>query len=389
MTKAVIVGAARTPVATARRGSLSETPVEVLAAHAIEAAVKRSGLDGQMFDDVIFAESQQGGADIARHAAVKIGLAGVPGQAVNRYCAGSLTAVGNASATIMAGMDSAVIAGGAHSASLAPALTWRTPGGTDTYQGYMPTFPYTEDANDDVTLSTGWNVAQAYDLSREEMDAWAFRSHQRAVAAIDAGVFDEEIVPLKVTRTDGTVVEFAVDEHPRRGSTLEKLASLKPLHPEIEGFSITAGNAAGVNDGASALAIVADDVARSERLEAIATVRGWAATGVSPRVTGLGAIEVIRKLLARMSLLPEDIHYWEINEAFAAVPLAACRAFGLDESLVNMHGSGCSIGHPIAATGGRMVMTLAGDLKRRGGGLGVAAMCAGGGQGGAVLIEVG
>jgi acetyl-CoA acyltransferase len=184
------------------------------------------------------------------------------------------------------------------------------------------------------------------------------------------------------------VVDFSVDEHPRRDTTVEKLAGLKPLHPEIEGFSITAGNSSGTNDAAAAVALVERAYADAENLTVLATVKAWAAAGVAPRDTGLVAVKVIGKVLDPAGLKPSDVTLWEINEAFASVPIAACREYGLDEELVNFSGSGCSLGHPIAASGARMVTTLVYELRRRGGGIGVAAMCAGGGQGGAVVIEV-
>ncbi|MFD4562747.1 thiolase family protein [Streptomyces sp. NPDC058469] len=389
MPEAVIVSAVRTAIGTAHKGSLSETSAEELARHVVAEAVGRSGLAPESFDDVVLAESMYGGGDLARHAAVSLGMTEVAGQAVNRHCAGSLTAVGIAAGSVRAGMDRAVIAGGAQSSSLAPKTVWRVPGTVDRFEERIaPTFPYTADATDDVTLSTGWNVAQEAGLTREELDAWAFRSHARAVAAIDAGVFVDEIASIKVTRGDGSVVDFAVDEHPRRTSTLEKLATLKPLHPEIEGFSITAGNAAGVNDAAAALAVVGDELARAQGLTPLATVRAWAAKGVAPRRTGMGAVEVIPKVLQRAGLSIGEVALWEINEAFASVPAAACKLLGLDEDLVNIFGSGCSLGHPVAASGARMLTTLTHELRRRGGGIGVAAMCAGGGQAGAVVIEV-
>ncbi|MEV0478787.1 thiolase family protein, partial [Streptomyces prunicolor] len=217
-----------------------------------------------------------------------------------------------------------------------------------------------------------------------------FPRHRKLISInkVDADVFVDEIASIKVTRRDGSVADFAIDEHPRRSSTLEKLATLKPLHPEIEGFSITAGNAAGVNDAAAALAVVSDELARTRGLTPLATVRAWAATGVAPRRTGMGAVEVIPKVLQRAGLSIDDVALWEINEAFASVPAAACKLLGLDEELVNIFGSGCSLGHPVAASGARMLTTLTHELRRRGGGIGVAAMCAGGGQAGAVVIEV-
>ncbi|MDT5327549.1 MAG: acetyl-CoA acyltransferase [Mycobacterium sp.] len=240
----------------------------------------------------------------------------------------------------------------------------------------------------DMSITVGWSTAQAVGITREEMDAWAARSHQRAIAAIDAGKFIDEIVPLKVTLPDGSVIDFSVDEHPRRDTTAEKLAGLKVLHPEIEGFSITAGNSSGTNDAAAAVALVNRDYAQANGLGVLATVKAWASAGVAPRDTGLGAVKAIGKVLDRAGLSASDVALWEINEAFASVPIAACREHGIDEEKVNFFGSGCSLGHPIAASGARMVTTLIYELQRRGGGIGVAAMCAGGGQGGAVVVEV-
>lgn len=388
MTEALVVSAVRTPIATAYKGTLKDTPAETLATHVVSEAAQRSGLAVDSFDDVILAESLYGGGDLARYAAVASGMTSVSGQAVNRHCAGSLAAVGSAAATIRADMDKAVIAGGAQSTSLSPALHWKATGSDWTIERLPPTFPYTATANDDTSLIVGWSTARRYGISREEMDAWALRSHQRAVAAIDAGVFADEISPIKVTRSDGSVHEFAVDEHPRRDSSMERLGRLKPLHPEIEDFSITAGNSSGLNDAAAAVALVSDEVARSQSLEPLARVRAWAAVGVDPQYCGQGAIDSIRKVLARAQLSVSDVHLWEINEAFASVPVAACRELSIDDTHVNAFGSGCSLGHPIAASGARMLATLVFALRRRGGGIGVAAMCAGGGQGGALVIDV-
>jgi acetyl-CoA C-acetyltransferase len=388
MTEAIIASAVRTPIATAFKGTLRDTPLEDLATLVIDEALSRSGLSADLVDDVILAEAGYGGGDLARYAAVRAGLLNVPGQAVNRHCAGSLTSVGNAAASIRAGMDRAVIAGGVHSSSMSPKVLWRVPGQDEPVQRMASTFPHDERANDDVTLSVGWSVAQEAGLTREEIDAWAFRSHQRAVAAIDGGKFDDEIVAVKVPQSDGSVIEFAVDEHPRRTSTLEKLAALPPLHPEIPGFSTTAGNASGINDAAAALMLVSDDLATAQGIEGLGKVRAWASVGVEPYRTGMGAVEVISKVLERAELSVDDVALWEINEAFASVPVAACKLLGISEDKVNIYGSGCSLGHPIAASGARMLSTLVFELRRRGGGVGVAAMCAAAGQGGAVVIEV-
>ncbi|EUA23435.1 acetyl-CoA C-acetyltransferase family protein [Mycobacterium xenopi 4042] len=387
----MIVNAVRTAIGTSFKGSLVNTPAEVLATTVLEETVRRSGVDPAAIDDIIFAESHYGGGDLARYAAAASGLVSVPGQAVNRHCAGSLTAVADAAAQIGCGVEEVVVAGGVQSLSTGPLMNWRIPGpNLEFEERWMPpSHPETQDApTRDMSITVGWNTAKAVGITREEMDAWALRSHQRAVAAIDAGKFVDEIVPLKIQGRDGALTEFSVDEHPRRDTSMEKLAALKVLHPEIEGFSITAGNSSGTNDAAAALTLADEGVARAAGLTVLGSVKTWAAVGVEPRDTGLGAVRVIGKVLDRAGLSANDVTLWEINEAFASVPIAACREYGLDEDRVNIYGSGCSLGHPIAATGARMLTTLVHELGRRGGGIGVAAMCAGGGQGGAVVIEV-
>jgi acetyl-CoA C-acetyltransferase len=287
-------------------------------------------------------------------------------------------------------MDQAVVAGGVQSSSTMPRASWRVPG-TDTWEEnwLAPSHRATADAPiDDMTITVGWNAAVQDGISREDQDAWAYRSHMRAVAGIDNGSFEAEIVPIEVRKRDGSTVTFAADEHPRRGSTLEKLASLKPLHPEIEGFSVTAGNAAGVNDGAAAVVVTSGDFASARGLAPLATVRAWASAGVPPADTGLAPKIAIPKVLSRAGLSVSDIDLWEINEAFASVPIAAVRALGIDEEIVNVLGSGCSLGHPVAMTGTRMILTLVHELRRRGGGTGVTAMCAGGGMATALVLEV-
>jgi acetyl-CoA C-acetyltransferase len=392
MSTPVIVGAVRTAIGRSFKGTLVNTPPETLITAVLPEVVRRSGLDPAVIDDIIFAESHYGGGDLARYAATATdGLEHVPGQSVNRHCAGSLTAIGNASAQIGSGMERALIAGGVQSLSMTPLTNWRIPGPELKFEERWmpPTHVETPDAPaKDMSITVGWNTAQAAGISREDMDTWAARSHERAVAAQDAGKFADEILPLKITQFDGSVTEFAVDEHPRRDTTVEKLAGLKVLHPEIEGFSITAGNASGTNDACAAVALTERDLAAAENLEVLATVKAWASIGVAPRDTGLGGVRVIGRVLERAGLKPSDVTLWEINEAFASVPIAACKEYGLDEELVNFSGSGCSLGHPIAASGARMITTLIYELRRRGGGIGVAAMCAGGGQGGAVVIEV-
>lgn len=391
MPSPVIVGAARTAIGRSFKGTLVNTPPEELLTPVLAEVVRRAGIDPTAINDLIIAESNYGGGDLARYVADILGWQSVPGQAVNRHCAGSLTAIGNASAQVASGMERVVIGGGVQSLSMTPLTNWRIPGPELKFEErwMTPTHVETPDAPmRDMSITVGWNTAQSAGITREDMDAWAARSHQRAVAAQDAGKFLDEIVPIKVTQPDGSVIEFSVDEHPRRGTTVEKLAELKVLHPEIEGFSITAGNSSGTNDAAAAVVVVGDDYAAAENLKVLAKVKAWGSVGVAARDTGLGGVKVIGHVLDRAGLKPSDVALWEINEAFASVPIAAVREYGIDEELVNFSGSGCSLGHPISASGARMVTTLIYELQRRGGGIGVAAMCAGGGQGGGLVIEV-
>ncbi len=389
MADAVVVSTARTAIGTAFKGTLVDVDAFELGTRAVAEAVRRAGVDPALIDDVVLGEALYGGGDIARYVAIEAGLDHVPGVAHNRHCASGLAAVTTAAATIRAGMDRVVVAGGAHSSSTSPRSIRRTPGTDDWEDWISPTHRDRPDApNMDMSITVGWNAAVEAGVTRGEMDAWALRSHQRAVAGIDRGSFAEEIFPIEVVRRDGTRSTFAVDEHPRRDTSMEKLAALKPLHPEIDGFSITAGNACGANDGAAALVVADRVLAEAHGLEPLATVRAWASVGVPPERTGLAPTIAIPKALDRAGVAIGDVGLWEINEAFASMCVATTRVLGIDDGLVNVLGSGCSLGHPIAMTGARMVITLIHELRRRGGGTGVAAMCAGGGMSTAVVLDV-
>ncbi len=389
MSDAVIVAAARTPIGTARKGSLLDVTTFELAKYAAGEALKRSGISAGDVDDMMMGESLQGGGDVARYAAIDLGLIEVPGLALNRHCASGMGAVHNAAGSIIAGMDTVVIAGGSESMSSMPMVSKRTPFTDDWAQWMSPSHPDQPDAPAfDMSITVGLNTAQAAGLTRADCDEWAVRSHHRAITAIDEGRFQEEIVPIEVKMRDGSTKIFDTDEHPRRDSTIEKMASLKPLHPEIADFPITAGNASGVNDGAAAMMIVSSDYAAAHGLTPLAKIVSWASTGTNPRDTGLGPILSIPKALQRAGMTIADVNLAEINEAFASVPVAACRQLGLSEEITNVSGSGCSLGHPVACTGARMIITTMFELRRRGGGIGLASMCAGGGMGSATVFEV-
>lgn len=389
--RAAIVAAVRTAIGTARRGTLANVPAIELAKPIVGAAVERSGLDPAEFDDLVLAESLQGGGDSARYVAVDVGLSDIPGMAVNRQCASSLSAIAVGAGQIASGMSRAVLAGGMESCSTSPMLRKRKPftsgkAPEDYDDPWFPlSHPPTADAPAlDMSITVAHNCAIEYDVSREQQDQWALRSHQRAVKAIDAGSFVDEIVPIEVPQSDGSMITFAEDEHPRRDSSLDVLSGLKVLHPEIEGFSVTAGNSSGINDAAAVVALTTADTGK----EVIANVLSWSSVGLPPNRTGSGPILAIPKALQLADLKIGDVALFEINEAFAAQAVACARELGLDEEIVNVYGSGVSLGHPIAATGARMVTSAIYELRRRGGGIGVLSMCAGGGMGAAMVIEV-
>jgi acetyl-CoA acyltransferase len=389
MGDAVIVSAARTAIGTARKGTLVDVSAFDLAKWSAGEALKRSGIPGSDVDDLMMGEVLQGGGDIARYAAIELGLTEVPGVAYNRHCASGMAPVQSAAASIMAGMDDVIIAGGAESISTSPSAMKRVLPGDELAPWMSPSHPETVDAPAfDMSITVGHNTATKFGITRQDMDEWAYRSHMRAVQAIDEGRLQEEIFPVEVTGRDGTTKKFDVDEHPRRDSTLEKLANLKPLHPEIEGFGVTAGSASGLNDAGCALVVVDREYSDAHGLTPLAKILSWASIGCPPRDTGFGPIYAIPKALDRAGMTIADVDLAEINEAFASVPIAACRQLGLDEEITNVNGSGCSLGHPVAATGARMIATTMFELARRGGGIGVASMCAGGGMGSATVFEV-
>jgi acetyl-CoA C-acetyltransferase len=387
--EAVIVAAARTPIARAYKGSLVGTDAFQLAEVAVGAAIDRSGIPADQIDDLVVAESLQGGGVIARHTAIRLGMPQVPGLANNRHCAAGLGAVQIASASIKAGMDQVVVAGGTESLSTSPRSFKVPPGGGDPAPWMSPSHPETPDAPAfDMSITVGENAARIAGVTREQADEWAYHSHMRAAAARDEGRFDEEVVPVEVPDGDGGTRLFERDEHPRADTTLERLASLPVIHPEIEGFTVTAGNASGINDAAAAVVLVSDEYAGAHGLTPLARIRGWASVADDPVRTGLTPTLAIPKAADRAGVKVADIDLFEINEAFCSVAVASSRALGLDHDIVNVNGSGCGLGHPIACTGSRMVVTMLHELRRRGGSLGCVSMCAGGGMGSALVLEL-
>jgi acetyl-CoA acetyltransferase family protein len=384
MPDAYILSAARTPIGRARKGSLISLDAYQLAEVAVSAAVERSQIPAEDLDDLILAESLQGGGVIARNVAVRLGMIGVPGVAVNRHCASGATAVQLAAATIMAGMGDVIVAGGTESASTMPRLSKAAPGGQEPTRWSPQSHP---DAPGipafDMSITIGENTARLHHVSREQADAWSARSQQRALNAIAKGYFDDEIVAVPVPASG---IAFTTDEHPRE-TTVEALAALKVLHPELPDAVVTAGNSAGINDAAAAVVVGSSDFAARHGLTPLARVRGWASVGVEVAHTGMAPVAAIPQALKRAGLTLEDVDLFEINEAFATMAVACTRDLGLDDSIVNVNGSGISLGHPIAATGARLVVSIIHELGRRNSRIGVVAMCAGGGMGSALVIE--
>jgi acetyl-CoA acetyltransferase family protein len=384
--RAAIVAAARTPIGRTRKGRLAGVDAWALARTAVSGVIERSGVTGSDIEDIVLAESMQGGGVIARHTAVSLGLAHVPGLAVNRHCAGGLGAVQTAVASILADAVDVVVAGGTESMSTMARSLKAGPDGN--WGPWAPmSHPETPEAPAfDMSITVGENTARLAGLTRRDVDEWAAYSHGQAIASIDAGYFADEIVPVKVPGEAGDE-DYTTDEHPRRGVTVDTLAQLPVLHPELEHATVTAGNAAGVNDAAAALVITSEDYATAHGLTPLGFVRAWGTVGVDPVETGLAPIGAIERALGKATIAVGDVDVWEINEAFCAVPVAVTRKLGIDPSIVNVNGSGCSLGHPIAATGARMVVTMLGELRRRNASVGVVSMCAGGGMGSALVLE--
>ncbi len=388
MTEAYVVSTARTPIGRARKGTLAGTDAFALAEVALRAAHERSGIDLADIDDLILGEVFQGGGVIGRNVAVRLGMIDVPGLAHNRQCASGLAAVATAAAGIRAGMDRVVLAGGTESLSTAPMTSKRGPDGQPQHWMSEPNPNTPEAPAFDMVFTVGENTAREMGLTRTDVDEWAVYSQANAIASIDSGAFVDEIVPMTVTKPDGTTVEFSVDEFPRRGVTVESLAALPVLHADQPYATVTAGNAAGLNDAAAAVMVASGDYVTAHGLAPLARIRSWASVGIDPARTGLAPTLAIPKALERAGLTLGDIDLFEINEAFCSVPVAAVRKLGIPQEIVNVNGSGASLGHPIAATGARMVITMIHELRRRGATLGCVSLCAGGGMGSAMVVEI-
>jgi acetyl-CoA acyltransferase len=389
MHEAVIVSAARTAVGKAPRGTLRETLPTDMAAAVIKAVVERApGLDLKTIDDVILGcampEAEQG-LNVARIAALRAGLPiEVPGQTINRFCSSGLQTIALAAQQIMTGMGEVIVAGGVESMSLVPMTGHR----------YAPD-PEMVEISPDVYLGMGLtaeNVANRYGISRADQDAFALRSHKRAIKAIMEGKFTDEIVPLTVKRVwfeggrrheaSGT---FSIDEGPRRDTSAEALAGLRPVFA-VRG-SVTAGNSSQTSDGGAAVLMMSREKADALGLKPLARFVSFAVAGVQPDEMGIGPIAAIPKALKQAGLTIADIDLVELNEAFAAQALAVIRTLEIDEEKVNVNGGAIALGHPLGCSGAKLTVQILHELERRGGRYGLVTMCIGGGMGAAGIFE--
>ncbi|TCS83758.1 acetyl-CoA C-acetyltransferase [Tepidibacillus fermentans] len=391
MREAVIVAGVRTAVGKAPRGTLKDTRPDDLGAFVIDELIRRTpGLKLEEIDDVIigcaFPEAEQG-MNIARNIVLRAGLPNtVPGMTVNRYCSSGLQTIAIAAEKIMVGFADVVIAGGVESMSMIP-MGGNRPAPNPWLMEHMP------EAYMSMGL-TAEQVAKRFGVTREEQDAFALKSHQRAAKAIKEGKFKEEIVPIKVTKTTidekGKVrkeeVVFDTDEGVRNDTSLGALAKLKPVF--MANGTVTAGNSSQTSDGAAAVMMMSREKAEELGLKPIARFVSYAVAGVAPEIMGIGPVKAIPKALKKADLSLEDIDLFELNEAFASQAVYVIRELELDPEKVNVNGGAIALGHPLGCTGAKLTVTLLHELKRRNGRYGVVSMCIGGGMGAAGVFEI-
>jgi 3-oxoadipyl-CoA thiolase len=397
MAEAYLVEAVRTPMGS-YRGALSGVRPDDLAAHVVRATVERSGVDPAEITDVYFGAANQSGEDnrdVARMAALLAGLPdSVPGATVNRLCASGLEAILCAARAVKLGEGDFYLAGGVESMSRAPWVVGKPERGLprgpqtmhDTTLGWRFVNPRMAElgVSTESMGETGENVAERYGISREDQDAFALRSHQRAVAAAEAGIFAKEIVPIEAPQGRETALVEA-DEGPRPDASLEKMAKLRPAFRE--GGTVTAGNASTLNDGAACLLVASEAGVEKLGAEPLARVLGSGVAGVDPAYMGIGPAVAVPRALAASELSLDQIDLVELNEAFASQVLACARELGLDEDRLNVNGGAIALGHPLGCSGARLTGTLVRELRRRNARYGIATMCVGVGQGLATVFE--
>ncbi|MFU2017948.1 acetyl-CoA C-acyltransferase [Peribacillus butanolivorans] len=383
---AVIVSAVRTAIGK-QGGELASVPTHVFGAEVIKEALKRANVNPEMVDDVILGNVLSGGGNIARLTALQTGLSiQLPGLTIDRQCGSGINAVNLAAQAIWAGDGEVYIAGGVESMSRAPYLMDRP---EKIYSSMPPKFRKSQlspkEIGDPPMGITAENLAEKYEVSREEQDEFAFQSQKKMARAMEEGRFNEQIVPVSIPVRKGEPIKFKFDEHPRPNITQEGLAKLSPVF--LEGGSVTAGNSSGLNDAASALVIMSREKAEKLGNKPLATIRAHAVAGVDPNIMGIGPVPAIRKVMEKSGLSLNDMDIIEINEAFAAQVIACNRELDMNPAKVNVNGGAIAHGHPLGATGAILITKAAYELKRSGGRYALITACIGGGQGIATIIE--
>ena len=393
MEDAVIVSAVRTPVGSFG-GYFKDVPATELGTHAIKAALERAGVAADEVEEVILGCVLQAGLgqNPARQAAMGAGIPKeVPATTINMLCGSGLKSVAIASQMIRAGDVDVVVAGGMENMSRAPYLMPTARYGArmgDTKIIDSMTHDGLIDAFNDIHMGvTAENLADQYDISREAQDEFAAASQQKAERAVEDGTFKEEIVPIEIPQRKGSIT-VDNDEHPRAGTTAEGLGKLRAAFRK-DGGTVTAGNASGINDGAAAVVVMSASRAAERGLEVLGTVESYASVGVEPKIMGIGPVPAVRKALDKAGLELSDVDVFELNEAFAAQSLAVVKELGIEDEKINPHGGAIALGHPIGASGGRILVTLLHEMKRTGSQRGLATLCVGGGQGQAAIIRNG
>jgi acetyl-CoA C-acetyltransferase len=391
MDDAVILSACRTPIGSFG-GALKDLSASDLGAIVIREAIARAGINAVDIGDVIMGCVLQAGAgmNVARQAAIKAGVpVEVPAETVNRVCGSGLQAVVHAVEAVKAGYIDLILAGGTESMSNAPHLLkgarWGYRLGNVEVLDSMLQEGLTCAIERCHMGITAEEVSRRYSVTREEQDAFAAESQRRAAIAVNSGVFDREIVPVEVPQRKGPALRVTKDEYPRAGTTAATLATLRPAF--TRDGTVTAGNASGINDGAAALVVATQKKAADLGKKPLARILSYCTTGVDPKIMGMGPVQAMRKAADRAGVSLADLDLIELNEAFASQSLAVVRELGLDPARVNVHGGAIALGHPIGASGARILTTLVHSLEARGGGRGAASLCVGGGMGTAMIVE--
>jgi acetyl-CoA C-acetyltransferase len=392
MENAVILSACRTPIGSFG-GVFKDLSASDLGAIVIREAIARADVNAADIGDVVMGCVLQAGAgmNVARQAAIKAGVpVAVPAETINRVCGSGLQAVVHAVEAVKAGYIDLMLAGGTESMSNAPYILKGARWGYRMGNGEVVDSMLNEGLMDAMNRChmgiTAEEVAKRYQVPRAEQDAFAAESQARAERAVNSGVFDKEIVPVEVPQKKGPALRVAKDEYPRAGTTAERLATLKPAFTK-EG-SVTAGNASGINDGAAAVVVSTQSWAEKNGRKPLARILSYCTVGIDPMIMGMGPVDAMRRAAERAKLTLDDLDAIELNEAFAAQSLAVVRELKLDPAKVNQHGGAIALGHPIGASGARVLVTLIHTLLARGGGRGAASLCVGGGMGTAMVIEV-